>query len=664
MADDSIDILAKQIKVLGDKLGIMPKQTSANTEGILRDYRKLSDMGVNFSTDAVGMQVATKQMRMTTDEFATAMDSAGKGFVALGGTMNDSAKTFTRLSQEFFNTDAADNLRTLGYTSGELNEVLAITAAHNRKINFETAEGRQAAAESRESAAKLALEMDKVAQLTGVSRKEQEKNLKQNLADSQTQMGLQLLLKQGNSKVIEAQTSTYNSIAAAGGKGAASLYNALIVDRALTDKEKATQVALGSEVMAKLHAAAEATKHAKTEEDKIRADQLAREAQDALAKRGQSEDFLRMGTQLNNGIGEATREVHSSVSGMAEGLAAQREKGNQSSADAAASLRKQIDDSQKGTDETGKKLAGAATTEGIIKAQNRIEDAGTKFALVLEAMNARLGASLLASGSIADLQNVKDGKSAAQRLGGEDFTKVIKGIREGAPITELSKNAYGAGKEVFNSVGNLTANAVETATIFLNPGAALNIDNKSGTPISSSGASEPKKYAGGTKDVHGDWFGANFGMGTDAILHGTEAVIPKDKLNEFISDMQSNMNTPQVSNMQEIVQSSLSQMQNVMASPEISKIQDSMSSMINNMMPSEPFKMPEIPTSTVENKPQIAPQPIAQRDENVTLKDVNDQLIKLNTSIAKLVSTNVELLDTSQKGVRATKKLSPNLNAR
>jgi len=74
--------------------------------------------------------------------------------------------------------------------------------------------------------------------------------------------------------------------------------------------------------------------------------------------------------------------------------------------------------------------------------------------------------------------------------------------------------------------------------------------------------------------------------------------------------------------------------------------------------------MPEIPTSTVENKPQTAPQPIAQRDENVTLKDVNDQLIKLNTSIAKLVSTNIELLDTSQKGVRATKKLSPNLNAR
>jgi hypothetical protein len=73
--------------------------------------------------------------------------------------------------------------------------------------------------------------------------------------------------------------------------------------------------------------------------------------------------------------------------------------------------------------------------------------------------------------------------------------------------------------------------------------------------------------------------------------------------------------------------------------------------------------MPQPTIEPVNQAPQVTQEPSSGASD-ITLKDINEQLATLNTSMVKLISTTSDMLETTDKQYRATKQLSPNLNAR
>ena len=61
-------------------------------------------------------------------------------------------------------------------------------------------------------------------------------------------------------------------------------------------------------------------------------------------------------------------------------------------------------------------------------------------------------------------------------------------------------------------------------------------------------------------------------------------------------------------------------------------------------------------------KPKVEEPKIAPQTATITLKDLNDQLTKLNTTMNKLAHSHTELVHVNEKTLRATKKNSNDLN--
>jgi hypothetical protein len=150
----------------------------------LDTFRDLSKVGATFNNSVVDMRAAAAGSRLTMQEFGNIIKDNNTSFLALGGNAANGAKEFARLSKGFFDSGFGDKLTQLGYTSEDLNNLMAIqlTNLSARELKERGSEQKQF-----EATAKLAEEMDLMAKLTGISRKEQEKSLQADKANAQIQ---------------------------------------------------------------------------------------------------------------------------------------------------------------------------------------------------------------------------------------------------------------------------------------------------------------------------------------------------------------------------------------------------------------------------------------------------------------------------------------------
>jgi hypothetical protein len=121
--------------------------------------------------------------------------------------------------------------------------------------------------------------------------------------------------------------------------------------------------------------------------------------------------------------------------------------------------------------------------------------------------------------------------------------------------------------------------------------------------------------AGGSKDATGDWF-ESFGSGKMMELHGQEAVVPQNKIGEFMKDMMANMSKAK--------------------------------------QPAPQIDLPNVPSSA-EN-----PTTGAGSGDNVTLKDVLASLNQLNKTMGQVASHSESISDASNKTARLSSKATGN----
>ena len=198
--------LSTPIDILGKGLGKL--------YGFVEDgekvFQTLSNTGNSFNNDIVGMRIAAANSRMSFEEFAAVQSKSAKDFAGLGGNVAKGGMAFSEFSKTFFDSGLTENLRQMGYTSKDLNEVLAVQIGFQKSTTDTSVAGQIKASQA---AADLATEMDLIAKQTGKTRKEQEASLEKAKADGQIEAKMRLIgLKEGPEAEAKARAAEAQKI--------------------------------------------------------------------------------------------------------------------------------------------------------------------------------------------------------------------------------------------------------------------------------------------------------------------------------------------------------------------------------------------------------------------------------------------------------------------
>ena len=596
-------------------------------------FRKTSDIGLAFNNDALGLRSSIGQTRLGVDEYGAVISRAMVGFTALGGSITDSAKVFNRMSKDFGDSTAADQLRVMGYTTQETNEVLALSLSGRRNLDMNDARSRQ---EAIVATAQLAEEMDKTAKLTGTSRREQMDLLQAQQKDARLQAALELEIRKGGAGARDEFNKMAVSLKAV---GLDKLGTALYTERGL-DEGEATQMAALGNAGTMLQRAILETKNARTPEEKAAAEANLNAAKAEVAARTQSTEFLQATATVSGKIGESFGQLYLGSRAYGDALAKIEKETGKTGDAAKRELDQRIKFEQEGKDAQGKFIAGANNTAAVIQAQNRLKDSTVTLYQTLDAINQRFGKSAPVQEVLQAAANRKidpaTGKNeASSERGGvlpRAITELPKAIEEGTVLKQLPAIIGSSIKETFSQgLSALKIIGAET----------LNVG------VIKEAAPKVQGFSKGTMGELGTLFG-NFGSGTPAMLHGKEAVITESQMSNLFGGIQTQLNSQMNStsmpdmDMFNGVQSKLKgQLDSVKSSmPDAGMFEKMFSQM----------KMPDIGeiSNAVASK---IPQPSSVGSSD-TMSAMASGIDQLNMRIERLI-TAVE--DGSSKSVRALK---------
>jgi hypothetical protein len=241
----SLSGLAGQIPVVGRTLsnliGVAQKLLEFQEKN-LEVYQNLTRVGVNFGGALMDMRVAAAMSYMTLDDFNRVMSANSKTFLKLGGTVNDGAVTFAKLSNSLIKGEAGSRLLALGYTTSQVNEGLA---GFVELTGFRTSQEMKNVSVQKalvEGAASYLEQLDGLARLTGKSREQQEEELKAASKNAAWQAKLATMTEAERDKAVKGLAHAL----AVGGKGAVDAFQSQVMGIA-PDKAGAMFTALASE---------------------------------------------------------------------------------------------------------------------------------------------------------------------------------------------------------------------------------------------------------------------------------------------------------------------------------------------------------------------------------------------------------------------------------
>jgi hypothetical protein len=220
-------------------------------------WQELSKSGANFNNDIIGMTAAAAGTRMSLGEFADVIQKNAGNFTGLGGSVSKGAQAFATLSKDMADSGVTDQLKMMGMTSKDINNVLAIQLAGQQTINMndEAAKKRAIA-----SATAMATEMDLMSKLTGKSRTEQEEIMKKAQADMQAEAKLRLLtMGKSEEEAAAIRNNYYAQQKEAELRGQGQLFKEVFATGTIQSEAAANQVAISGREAQMTMAAARAS---------------------------------------------------------------------------------------------------------------------------------------------------------------------------------------------------------------------------------------------------------------------------------------------------------------------------------------------------------------------------------------------------------------------
>ena len=481
-------------------------------------FQKLSSTGSNFSNDLVGMNVAAAKSRLDLNNFADVVATNGKYLSGLGGSVTRGTEAFAKLSDGFFKSNMDKDLRNLGYTSKDLNEVLALQASIQRTSNTED---EKSASDTRNSAAAMAKEMDLMAKLTGKTRQEQMEMMQKNRADGQVEAKLRLMtMGKTEDEARQIRTQAMAALQQAEIEGRGQMAKELFATGTLMSDEAQSQFATFGK-------ASQATADQMSALGKGQfeaAKQFGDRATSEMLRNQQDPTLLLQATlgEAGGPIGktmmkniETMGPFNDSVQATAKsmGVLLTTQDGY---AKALKAARDEVERARAGYDKTGQRVGGTVAAGASI--EKGLADV-------------RAGVAGLATVRNPQGQSLSTEAARAGEITAEGVRN-LQGYKGniGATIEGRGQEGLASGGKEGGAIGVATNAALNIAkgTITIAGETVLNITGKVN---SMSGRST------GSLGMTGKLI-EDFGSGTMAMLHGKEGVITEDQLKKLVSGVQ------------------------------------------------------------------------------------------------------------------------------
>ena len=336
----------------------------------LDTWRSLSSSGASFSNDLVNMGVSAASSRLSLTDFADVVKTNAAGLSFLGGNVSKGAENFAKLSNAMFSAEGlretSDQLRGMGYTSKDLNNILALSISYQRTTLQNTKESQDRAIASAQA---LAVEMDKNAKLLGISREEQQRVLEQAKLDSAVQARFRMIeLTEGKDKAAAAREEYKKGLILATATGTAEMYKDLVANNGVITTEAAANqsVLLGKQADG-IRDMAAATIQGNNEAMKAGMNRT----MEGAAENDSNLNILQMRTlgDLNKGVNDTLGKAAINSQTLTDNIRARAEKDN---VDLATARERVLADIAKGQQPA--KEGGAAITDAAVKMESRLKD--------------------------------------------------------------------------------------------------------------------------------------------------------------------------------------------------------------------------------------------------------------------------------------------------
>lgn len=420
------------------------KDAAKNSLGTFRDLAK---NGSTFSNDLIGMSMAAANSRISLDEFADVISKNGKDLSGLGSSVSSGTEAFAKFSKGFFDSKFDTELRSLGFTSKELNEVMAIHIGNVRSSAALDDEGRK---KEYEAARKLAIEMDATSKLMGKNREIQMEEAKARAADMQVQAKIrsesQKMRAEGlaagkDPKQVEAEISAYKAAVDAALKkatdqGVGQAAKEMFATGTVTSQTGAIQASM---MQGQVSAVGDELKSARRGDAVGIEDARARATAEAV--KNQNDPVILSTMALGDAVGDLAGPLSDAGKAMMP---------FQSSLEKIA-LEKNLDLSKVADQITAIKIAQDSvkatkpgTKEGVLEGALAIEQTGQEI---------RAGAARAAD---------------AIGKGGESLADQLR--KTGATIADVTRNIAGPGRTLAEMIGDKAALGLKPETVEKRPG--------------------------------------------------------------------------------------------------------------------------------------------------------------------------------------------------
>jgi hypothetical protein len=640
------------------------------------DLIKSSQQGIGGgSLTELPAQVA--RAGTSTDKFREGLTSAGTALDKTAIDAYGTSKNLLTLGENVKNSDLADGPRGLQASNRMLSDEMMRVTMLSQYGRREELESQGAQAQATEAAKRLAKTISDVSQATGRHTTEIESEIEARLRSESVQASMAQMSEKQRESFIEGQAKI-----AGAGKSIGDLGAKLATGERLDPADIKTMMTLGP-AAGEFQRAMRMSAMAQTDDQKAQAARAVEKANADIAAYQASSQYTNVMKNAAPDIKQTFQQVKSenrqgnriiagnNATGTTDGINAQR--AQQAGIDTRGQGLKQDKTTGDVGVDRGQALA-RQTADWEIKGQQAI----AAYLTALQALDVKIAQQ---PGILQPFNNLVD-NVIAKKGNFHDAT-----LSFSKDIDLLVTKWADADKKVQDILRNGGRGGP--------PAPAGQGGGRPPPPPSIGGAPPGGSNAEGTKANFGDWFGKDFGDGMLSELHGKEAVVPQNKVSEFIKDMMGKL--PKVPDMSKNMPNINDMMSNLPKPADMSKNMPNINDMMTKMQGSVSAINPKATQEALEakmrglaeskNEPSESVSDIKKRMDddtsktpaqktpetpsltsttdstsgNITIKDLHNDLQELNKSMKAMVSHSEKI---SEHGAKTAKYAAKSTGSR
>jgi hypothetical protein len=595
----------RSLMTVGSNLKDGIKDIAEQAIVLKNSWQEASKLGLGLGKDMFAFQAQLLEAGLTFDEYKKATQSLTVGVSGLGSGMNDSMKRFLTAVEQFKGSDLGDQARRFGATFEEMAELVAISTDRRLKQD-RLVDGKNT--ELTQRASELAIAVAANTEVFGMSRTAQLEGLKKLQEDALVQQQLTAKQKQQYELVF----------ASLDAMGLGKYGNLAVKTQGQFTSEQYAEMnlAMGVNNATDFRNAIKESLAAAESKDKGRIDaanERMLQVQERIIQYVNSEDAKNTASrsQFLDGSLRTGAETTATIKSLTAGVYERMQRDGIGIQEALAKAKETL--AQNPADKNAKPTGGEITTDAVLKVERAVRDMGRDIGLAIRVGSEKTGE--LITGSLMKYYqqisntNLQDRNAPRFSSANSGFSPKI--IRD--TLLEI--------RDVTSE--NVTDYITKKWTELFNAFKSLFEKREGGSPGVNSFLSNSGKL---------DGIFENWGTGTPAILHGSEAVVRPEQLTGIINKVQSS------------TQGLLGNVQNQFTPEKITNL-------INTAVTSAASQQPIAANNATTSQTQIS---------NSTLDDIKAQLMTLNNIMDSHLRN---ILSTADKQYSALMSLSPDLHS-